>query len=53
MTGTREVAGVIEGQTPTRTDVIGAGLAILGALVVMGFAARARQSVTEARLGEA
>jgi small multidrug resistance family-3 protein len=33
---------VIEGQTPTRTDVIGAGLAIVGALVIIGFAARAR-----------
>ena len=33
---------VIEGQAPTRTDVIGAGLAIAGALVIIGFAARAR-----------
>jgi len=33
---------VIAGQTPTRTDVIGAGLAIVGALVIIGFAARAR-----------
>jgi small multidrug resistance family-3 protein len=33
---------VIEGQTPTRTDVIGAGLAIAGALVIIGFAERAR-----------
>lgn len=33
---------VIEGQTPTRTDVIGAAFAIAGALVIIGFAARAR-----------
>jgi small multidrug resistance family-3 protein len=33
---------VIEGQTPTRTDVIGAVLAVAGALVIIGFAARAR-----------
>ena len=32
----------VEGQAPTRTDVIGAGLAIVGALVIIGFAARAR-----------
>jgi hypothetical protein len=30
----------VEGQTPTRTDVIGAGLAIVGALVIIGCAAR-------------
>jgi small multidrug resistance family-3 protein len=33
---------VIEGQTPTRTDVIGAALSIAGALVIIAFAARAR-----------
>jgi small multidrug resistance family-3 protein len=33
---------VIEGQTPTRTDVSGALLAVLGALVIIGFAAPAR-----------
>ena len=32
----------VERQTPTRTDVIGAALAIAGALVIIGFAARAR-----------
>ena len=32
----------IEGQTPTRTDVVGAALAVIGALVIIGFAARAR-----------
>ena len=33
---------VIEGQTPTRADVTGAILAVIGALVIIGFAARAR-----------
>jgi small multidrug resistance family-3 protein len=33
---------MVEGQTPTRTDVIGAVLAVMGALVIIGFAARAR-----------
>jgi small multidrug resistance family-3 protein len=33
---------VVEGQTPTRTDVLGAALAVMGALVIIGFAARAR-----------
>src|ERR671914_652029 len=33
---------LIEGQQPTRTDLIGAALAISGALVIIGFAARAR-----------
>jgi small multidrug resistance family-3 protein len=33
---------VVEGQTPTRTDVIGAALAVIGALVIIAFAARAR-----------
>jgi small multidrug resistance family-3 protein len=32
----------VEGQTPTRIDAIGATLAILGALVIIGFAARVR-----------
>jgi small multidrug resistance family-3 protein len=31
---------VIEGQTPTRTDLAGAALAIAGALVIIGFAGR-------------
>lgn len=31
---------VVEGQTPTRTDVAGAALAIAGALVIISFAAR-------------
>jgi small multidrug resistance family-3 protein len=30
----------IEGQAPTRTDVIGAALAISGGLIIVGFAAR-------------
>lgn len=29
---------VVEGQAPTRTDVIGAVLAVIGALVIIGFA---------------
>jgi small multidrug resistance family-3 protein len=33
---------IVEGQAPTRTDAIGAALAIVGALVIIGFAARAR-----------
>jgi small multidrug resistance family-3 protein len=33
---------MVEGQTPTRTDAIGATFAIVGALVIIGFAARAR-----------
>jgi small multidrug resistance family-3 protein len=33
---------IVEGQTPTRTDVAGAALAVVGALVIIGFAARAR-----------
>ena len=32
----------IEGQTPTRTDVVGAALAVIGALVIIGFAARVK-----------
>jgi small multidrug resistance family-3 protein len=31
---------IVEGQMPTRTDVAGAALAIAGALVIIGFAAR-------------
>ena len=33
---------LIEGQAPTRTDMIGAALAIAGALLIIGFAARVR-----------
>ena len=33
---------LIEGQAPTRTDLIGAALAISGALIIIGFAVRAR-----------
>ena len=33
---------VVEGQPPTRTDAIGAAMAIGGALVIIGFATRAR-----------
>jgi small multidrug resistance family-3 protein len=33
---------VVEGQAPTRTDLLGAALAIGGAVVIVGFAARAR-----------
>ena len=33
---------VVERQVPTRTDVLGAALAIAGALVIVGFAARVR-----------
>jgi len=33
---------VVEGQAPTRTDLAGAALAVAGALVIIGFAARAR-----------
>ena len=33
---------VVEGQTPTRTDVAGAALAVAGALVIIGFASRTR-----------
>jgi small multidrug resistance family-3 protein len=33
---------VVERQVPTRTDVVGAALAIAGALVIIGFAARVR-----------
>jgi small multidrug resistance family-3 protein len=31
-----------EGQRPTLTDLLGAALAIMGAIVIIGFAARAR-----------
>lgn len=31
---------LVEGQRPTVTDAIGAGIAILGALVIIGFAAK-------------
>ena len=33
---------LIEGQAPTRTDMIGAALATAGALIIIGFAARVR-----------
>jgi small multidrug resistance family-3 protein len=33
---------IVEGQTPTRSDLLGATLAIAGALVILGFASRAR-----------
>ena len=33
---------LIEGQAPTRTDLAGAALAIAGAVVIIGFAARVR-----------
>ena len=33
---------VVERQVPTRADVLGAALAIVGALVIIGFAGRAR-----------
>ena len=33
---------VVERQVPTRTDMLGAALAIIGALVIIGFAARVR-----------
>jgi small multidrug resistance family-3 protein len=33
---------IVERQTPTRTDLVGAALAIAGALVIVGFASRAR-----------
>ncbi|MCA1586866.1 MAG: hypothetical protein LC791_19545 [Acidobacteria bacterium] len=33
---------VMEGQSPTRTDLLGAALAIAGAVVIIGFAARSR-----------
>ena len=33
---------IVEGQVPTRADVLGAALAIIGALVIIGFATRVR-----------
>ena len=33
---------IVEGQTPTRTDFLGAALAIAGAIVIVSFAARSR-----------
>ena len=33
---------LVEGQSPTRTDLLGAALAIAGALVIVGSAARVR-----------
>lgn len=34
---------VVEGQIPTRSDLLGAMLAIAGALVIIGFAVRVRE----------
>ena len=34
---------VVEGQVPTRADMLGAMLAIVGALVIIGFAVRVRE----------
>ena len=33
---------LIEGQAPTRTDLVGAAVATSGALIIVGFAARMR-----------
>jgi small multidrug resistance family-3 protein len=33
---------VVEGQSPTRTDLLGSALAIAGAVIIIGFAARSR-----------
>lgn len=33
---------LVEGQVPTRTDAAGAVLAVMGTLVIIGFAARGR-----------
>lgn len=33
---------VVEGQSPTRADILGATLAIAGAVVIIGFATRSR-----------
>jgi small multidrug resistance family-3 protein len=33
---------VVEGQAPTRADLVGAALAVAGAMVIVGFAARVR-----------
>jgi small multidrug resistance family-3 protein len=33
---------VVEGHRPSSTDLIGAGLAIIGALIIVGFAARSQ-----------
>jgi small multidrug resistance family-3 protein len=33
---------LVEGEPPTKTDMFGAGLAIIGALVIIGLAPRAR-----------
>jgi small multidrug resistance family-3 protein len=33
---------IVEGQVPTRADVLGAALAIIGVQVIIGFAARVR-----------
>jgi small multidrug resistance family-3 protein len=33
---------LVEGQSPTRTDLVGAALAIAGAVIIIGFAVRSR-----------
>jgi small multidrug resistance family-3 protein len=33
---------LVEGQSPTRTDLLGAALAIAGAVIIVGFAVRSR-----------
>jgi small multidrug resistance family-3 protein len=33
---------LVEGQAPTRTDLLGAALAISGALIIIGFVVRVR-----------
>jgi small multidrug resistance family-3 protein len=44
---------VVEDQTPTRTDVVVAVLAVLGALVIIAFAARARWAISRPRRSSA
>jgi small multidrug resistance family-3 protein len=33
---------LVEGQRPTATDLLGAGIAIIGALIIIGFASKAQ-----------
>jgi hypothetical protein len=40
---------LVEGEPPTKTDMFGAGLAIIGALVIIGLAPRARLAGEPAR----
>ena len=42
---------VVEGQSPTRTDFLGAALAITGAVIIIGFAARPRWMSCRITLG--